>query len=913
MAKVNTDTVRQAATGRWREILQSVAKLPAEILDDSQEHPCPKCGGETRFRLVDEAMGAVRCSHCFSERCGDGFAAVQWMADVSFPVAVNMVGEYLGIKQAGERDPARELKFDDWSSDLAQHFLAAKAGTTEKGLLLSGARMARYKKQYTVYAWPIAGPDLDPSRPVGWVVMQYNGAMLPRLNKQGVQVGQVKTKITFGSNPGLVGTHALECLRTPGLVDVCWKVEGITDLIALQGLIPEHLRDRHVVITNANGSKEKPRWPATALAAVNCNVIHDADKPGVTGGREWATAIASQAPEGIKTRFLELPYEVAETHGKDLRDWINDGGTYADLISMAEAADPIKIARTADGEIDLSKTEFPIHDLILKKLQLEVLYEEENGNIRVFSTLATTRKSSTIRDISRLKKAQLIQICGGAAKVIVSREPDNETTFSLEDIQEAIALAASGRRSTADERGAGVWQGLDEKGQETETLVLVGQHEGSRWNGDRVLRKIISPRADGLVLDFGTVNAEWYDFDQLTQCLELAVDVEWRKDVVTETVALFDRWRWKHQAIDPTLMAGLCLATWVQTIFRWRPLVSVGGESHSGKSLLFEAMGGTDTRKGLFGNLAYKSAKSSAAGILQKIGNTARVILCDEFEAGRERTKALEAFRQASRGEQTAKGTAHHRGVDFKLRHIFWVAATETGLEKQPDANRYVQFELLKAEEGKEGGLSLPDDLSYLPTLGTKLLAVAMRGAIEAKRMAYATKDTKVKGVDARMIESYAVPAAMLAVAGGYDIQWCRNTIEELTGNIDKADQGKVDHEQLMVDIIAAPVNLGGKGSLTVGQIMESSTYRFEYAARLELAGVKPIAKEGSADIEALFLVPRAIGSQLLRGGPWEGQRIDQILLRLAGVSRSARKVGGTTQRGLIIPIKQTGLDLGTF
>jgi hypothetical protein len=898
-ARIDADVVRQAATGRWPEILQQVAGIPAEFLDSSQEHPCPKCGGETRFRLVDEAMGAVRCSHCFSTKCGDGFSAVGWMLDVAFPVALNKVGEHLGIKGAGEKDPGRELKWMDWSSDIAAFYTGTKVGTTEKGLLLAGARMARYKKDYTVLAFPIVGPDLNPAAPIGWVVCNFNGNTLPKYNRTGDVIGQVKTKITYGSQPGLVGSHAVERLKVPGLVELVWKVEGLTDLIALQGLIPEHLRERHVVVTNANGAKETPRWPAGVLATVNCNVIHDADQPGLAGGKAWATSISNQAAESIKVRFVELPYEVSEHHGKDLRDWINDGHTYADLLSMAEATALVKPPRTETGEIDHSKAEFPLFDLIMKKLQLEVLYEEESGAIRVFSTLPATRKSSTIRDVSRMKKETLMQICGASAKMLLSLEPDNENTFAISDVREAIALAASGRRSTSDERGCGVWQGLDAQGVESETVVLVGRNEGCRWNGDKILKKIISPRADGLMIDFGTCDHEWYDFDTLTRYLAEAEDVEWRRNVIDQTVDLFSMWRWRYQDIDPQLITGLVMATWIQTILRWRPLVSIGGMTNTGKSILFDTLGGFDNgRPGIFGKLAFKSSKSTTAGILQRIGNTAIAVFNDEFEAGRERSKALEAFRQASRGAQTAKGTAHHGGVKFKLQHIIWVAATETGLEKAPDANRYVQFELLPAPPEMQGKLRPPE--AILQDLGQKLLAISMRVAIQARRMAFEIKDTHVDGIDPRMIESYSVPATMLALAGGYDEVWAREKLEELTGNIDKADQGRVDHDQLLVDILAAPVLAAGK-TMTVAQILESDANRLSYSERLEATGVKMVPDSTGKD-EGLFVVPRVVAEQLLRGKTWEGQKLDQILLRLRGARRSSRRLGGVVQRGVLLP-----------
>ena len=208
-----------------------------------------------------------------------------------------------------------------------------------------------------------------------------------------------------------------------------------------------------------------------------------------------------------------------------------------------------------------------------------------------------------------------------------------------------------------------------------------------------------------------------------------------------------------------------------------------------------------------------------------------------------------------------------------------------------------------------EGKLRPPEEI--LQDLGLKLLAIAMRGGIVAKNMAFTIKDTPVEGIDPRMVESYAVPTAMLAVAGGYDEAWARATLLELTGNIDKADQGRVDHEQLMVDILAASVNLGGKGIMTVGQIIESPTGRGDYTQRLEAAGIRVLSDAGRDT--ALFIAHRVAGPQLLKGSPWEGQKIDQVLVRLKGATRGARKLGGTTQRGILVPIESTGLDLPSF
>ena len=89
--------VLRASTGREVEILQRVAGINSELLD-GKHHPCPKCGGRDRFRLIDKSKGAVFCNQCFRENNGDFIAAVQWIRGVSFPEALRLIAEYLGIR-----------------------------------------------------------------------------------------------------------------------------------------------------------------------------------------------------------------------------------------------------------------------------------------------------------------------------------------------------------------------------------------------------------------------------------------------------------------------------------------------------------------------------------------------------------------------------------------------------------------------------------------------------------------------------------------------------------------------------------------------------------------------------------------------------------------------------------------------
>ncbi len=900
--KLDTEAVRQAAAGRWLEVLTSVAGLSEEILD-GQHHPCPKCGGDDRFRLIDKDAGAVLCNQCFSTKNGDGFAAVAWSRGVKFPEAVKQVAEWLGVAatKGGDSDPAKDLRWMPWSNNLARHFCAAKKPITEASLLAAGARMARYKDKFTVIALPIIGATLDVSKPVGWAIYNYNAAPLPKWNKDGEVVGQVKVKITYGSKPGLVGVHAIERIGVAGLPELVWKVEGITDLLAMLSIMPEEHRDRHLVLTNANGAGETPRWPATVLAPINSLVVHDADVPGQTGAENWTKQIAAQNPAGVTTKNVLLPYEVEEKHGKDLRDFFSEGNGYGALLTLADATSAIEVKRTATGEVDPESISYPYQERILKKLQLEVLLEDEEGRVRVFSTFL--RKSSWIRKIEWLKSESMIQICGSPAIEHISIDPDGEETFSMSDVRKALALAASKRRGKHDDRGVGVWQGLDEKGNETETIVLVNDTEAARFNGDRMLRRVIIPRIDGLVLDFGSGHDDWFNFDELAGLIESAKAIEWREAVIEEACSLFSKWRWQTDSIDeelgPLLMTGLVMSSWIQTLWNWRPLVAIIGESNSGKSMMLEALGGSISTRGIFGNLAFKSAKSTEPGVRQGIGNSGVICFLDEFEKCRDRERILEMFRASTRGETVAKGTAgSQKGIKFTLRHIAWIAATESGLDKQPDSNRFIQFDLLTAKRGQHNKLRLPEG-AYLQQLGQKLLAIAVLNAIKSKRLAMVLKSTSVEGIDPRTVESYAAPAAVLSTAMDYSDDAAAALLSDLLKAVDRSDQGRTDHEDLLSDILSSQVNCGGKdGMLTVAQILEGGSRYYEHSGRMEASGVS-LVESGR-----LFIAHAQVSRVLLKDSAWKGQRIDQILSRIPGATKGRHRFSGQNPRGVFVPIE---------
>lgn len=915
--KYELEVVRSSAVGRWVQILSQLGGIPEEIMDGSKkEHPCPKCGGNTRFRMVDVQAGALLCSHCFSTKNGDGFAALAWATGCSFPEAIEKVATFCGVQPKPDSkkiDPAKDLEFMPWSSQLVQLLVNKKKGITEAAMFAAGAKYARYMRKYSVYAFPIIGQDLDTTNPVGWALIDFQGNDLPVFDKDGNVVRTTKIKITSGSKPGLFGVHGIERIKTAGLVQRVWKVEGLTDLLALWSNQPEAVRDKEIVLSTSCGANETPRWQASILSGYNCEVVHDADEPGQTGAKTWVQAVALQQASGLYTRNVQLPYTIESTKGKDIRDFFNEANKYSDLEALAEKAVKVSIAKTEDGTVaDPTKIEFPMYEKIMKLLQIEVMEEDDNSAVRIFSTFL--RKSSTIRVVSRMKLEELLQYCGTPAMLHISDKADTENNiYTISEVRKAISWTASTRRGQDDRCGAGIWQGVDDFGNETKTLVLVNNTEAARWNGDKVLRPVIAPRVDGLVLDFGAGSEDWFDFKELERNLKNAADPAWRTSVIENCEALFARWKWKNKHNDPTIVTGLVLASWVQTIWRWRPLVSITGESNSGKSFLFTALGGGEHQTGLFGHMAARCSATTEAAVRIAIANKGLVPFLDEFEQSKQRDEILKKIlRPSTRGDTISRGTTSQKKIDYRIRHIFWIAATESGLKEQADINRFIQLELLKADEDKKGELELPDGRELFD-LGQKLLAVSVFCAMEAKALAMRLKSTKVRGIDARTVEGFAVIAAMLGTAYGFTEENTQQLLITLVESIERHDQGVSDHEELLDCIMSSKVNCGGKdGWLSVSQILEGYTGGVEFSrysdhcGKLEAEGVRMIEED------QLFLYHIQVSRGLLRQTPWEGKRIDQLLTRVKGASRTTQRLGGRRVRGIAIPAACLKFDSAT-
>ena len=366
--KYDISLIRDAAKHRWPEILSRLGGVDISLLDE-KHHPCPKCGGHDRFRLFPDKSGGALCNQCFRDKNGDGLAVLQWLTGSDFSKTLAEVADYLGISpdtnsRATNRnvDPAEHLEILEWNESLAALWCLNKQPITPDAIRQGHGCFARYRKQYTVIALPIFGLKLAFAKPVGWVIYNATGGNLPKGAKHNRT--WTKVKLTYGSKQGVLMSHTW---NTPEDIqqhpELIWKVEGPTDLLAL---IASGLPGGHTAFANSNGSTERPlSWIVDLFAGKRVNIVHDADQPGedgatfVTGsdGRRrpgWAPCIASKAAE---CRHIRLPYEIRPDHGPDLRDWLNDGHSYADLLQLAQEAEIVSPIDLPTEDQDNPQTE----------------------------------------------------------------------------------------------------------------------------------------------------------------------------------------------------------------------------------------------------------------------------------------------------------------------------------------------------------------------------------------------------------------------------------------------------------------------------------------------------------------------------------------------------------------------------
>ncbi len=246
--------------------------------------------------------------------------------------ALKYYSEKTGVALPKKNHHSEKYTIDPWNESFAVTWLAKKPPITKEAFLRAGGCLVKEKNNIRI-GLPVYGVHLDTSEPIGMVVWDRLGLDM----QTGPKADQTaKMKTVSGSESGYMGLFGLKNITN---AEIVWKVEGPTDLLALESVIPEEHRGKHVVITNSGGASENPKqWQVEKVAGKVVGVIADCDDAGSKGAQKWAGALANAASE---VRLVSLPLEKTKNKGRDLRDFFNDGGTYEQLLELFRNAPTI--------------------------------------------------------------------------------------------------------------------------------------------------------------------------------------------------------------------------------------------------------------------------------------------------------------------------------------------------------------------------------------------------------------------------------------------------------------------------------------------------------------------------------------------------------------------------------------------
>ncbi len=255
-----------------------------------------------------------------------------------------------------------------------------------------------------------------------------------------------------------------------------------------------------------------------------------------------------------------------------------------------------------------------------------------------------------------------------------------------------------------------------------------------------------------------------------------------------------------------------------------------------------------------------------------------------------------------------ARGTADQRGQRFRIMHIPWVAAIETGLTKAADRNRFIVLELLPLAHGVRGRAALPTE-EELARLGVHLCAVALRHVGRAKALFAGLKGLVHPGVHGRVVESYSVPAALWAAATGENVSAAALTLQDMIGPRQTAGEVVGDEDALLQAIADSQVD-GVQGRKAVGEVVASQTLYDSYREAIERSGVGLVTGPDRAgrrpravdDLPFLFVDPATAKRMLLRDTDWCRMDVGQVLRRVKGAAAEERRIAGRVRTGVIVP-----------
>jgi DNA primase len=537
----------------------------------------------------------------------------------------------------------------------------------------------------------------------------------------------------------------------------------------------------------------------------------------------------------------------------------------------------------------------------------EVLGELSNGDLAFWSR---EKNCNYFRSIKELTLDQLVQIGGKevAWRVVPNQKAmqeylakeEEKGNIDVERTHDRVIFTALKKRIIL-EAGENRMPKLDKIGQGIHRLgenqaAIINGGSAYLWDGMRFTKQEHPLIKNKLLIEFEK-GAEWIDMEALKR-ETLAMDHEKAAALKMELLQKFQQWRFKGK-YDARLLTGYTLAQPIQSLWEWRPHLWLSGSSTSGKTKLNQFM------KAIFRDLLLDCQGSNLTepGFRQAIGENSCLAYIDEFEKNNDREKIIALLRMSGRG-----GTGRKWGADgpmsFTMRHMVFVSSIEIGTNRAAENSRFLQIETKKDDTCKpvipgnaEGKAIQRRIIAYSLWAGFK--AIAAIKAIEKDLNRWEESIAVPFAVTHVSSNNFMNPESLLKTVKAYSEEW----EEHHSGDLEE------DEELLITEIFNSKIKVnetivGDRDRIVmverlVSQILFSDDGIEDpgHVASLEANGVKRHYEDGS-----VFFYPKAIQRYLMKGTPWAGMNIKNLLLRIDGAEWTKYRIGGKYPYGVSIP-----------
>ena len=297
---VDFNHIKQAASGRWGEIIAALTPLSATVTERrSDDHPCSVCNGNTviwpatRYGGVNQ-HGRIACRNCTDNKpTSDGIATIAAFSAMSQRDAAIAIARHLGI------DPAPS------NGDIVERVANAKQIPVEAFRRFGAKTDTRGRDRHEVARVPVYNQfgnnhshfDLTPD-----------------------------DKGKFKRGEGNSGLFLPDAGRLPNAGEAWCVVEGVKDAAALVGL-------GYVNTCGLPGSAMDEKY-ATLFAGVDVVVIPDLDRAGQKGANKTCEHLSQTA---ASVKIARLPGDIEDKGGDDVRDIITRLGGAAVRRAVDEA------------------------------------------------------------------------------------------------------------------------------------------------------------------------------------------------------------------------------------------------------------------------------------------------------------------------------------------------------------------------------------------------------------------------------------------------------------------------------------------------------------------------------------------------------------------------------------------------